>query len=678
MESTLSDRWQLPPVKLAPFYALGLIASYYGNAAVRIALIAVSAAAFALLAVKKRSEVLCAAGLFVGVCVMMGYSALYCEPLENYGGKSVTAQCRITEVVSQSGDNAVYLARTKLDGRTTLVRLNGPAVSQVGDIITAEISFRNSAESEYRTLNLSRGILLSGYITEITSTEEVQFDPYRLMEGIRGRFKHCVLKWIGGDEGSLAMAMMFGDSGAMPLWLTEAARVSGVSHYTAVSGTHLAVFAAVLMELFGGEKKRMQKAVLSLLILPVSVLFFGISASVIRSAIMVALSRCAPLFLRRSDTLNSLCAAFLLMTAVNPMAALDAGLQMSVLGVFGVAVVGRELGEALANALPEGMSRLSVLVKAVSVSAGAVICTAPVSIACFGGISLLSAPVSLLIMPLFAATMAFMLLLGITALSIFALPLGVLLRIMLRLIGFFGDMRNLWIPMDFVGAPFVAALCAAAVVWAVAERDKRGFMLRAFAALSAFAMLMCLWKRDTRREIDFVSDGASGAAVVCVKNEAAVLICANGNRLAPKLAACLRENGITRIRLIAADGLDYSGALALGELAEIVPTERIYADESVRKVLESVCTAEISEFSSDSITVDDITLAAAKVSSDKAAEIVLYSGYTRSEPRSAAGLAVFCSSRQEIIPENGVNIYDEDYELRLETADTIIVNERVD
>ncbi|MFR0870256.1 MAG: ComEC/Rec2 family competence protein [Oscillospiraceae bacterium] len=70
---------------------------------------------------------------------------------------------------------------------------------------------------------------------------------------------------------------------------------------------------------------------------------FGFSASVVRSGIMLMITQSAPLFCRRTDVLNSLCAALLLMTVLTPFAAADPALLMSALGVFGAAVAGPAL-----------------------------------------------------------------------------------------------------------------------------------------------------------------------------------------------------------------------------------------------------------------------------------------------------------------------------------------------
>ena len=662
-------------MRLAPFYGAGLLIAYHADTAAGIVLLAASAAVFGLLLLLKKREALCAFGMAAGAAAMLLVQALYFTPLESFCGSTVETEFTISEVLSSGGDNAVYLAETTLDGRSTQVRLSAEDCLRTGDTVTAQVTFRERAENEYYLENLSRGIMLSGSAQNLGEVRRVLNSPARVLQGLRDSLMSRVRLYIGGDESALAMAMLFGDSSEMSLKLREASCVSGVSHFTAVSGAHFAVVCAVLIQLLSGNKRKFVSATLSVLIIPLALLFFGASASVLRSAIMVFLCSSAPLFHRQTVTLNSLCAAFLVITAVNPPAVLDAGFQMSVLGVLGVSA-GDAVGRRLCELLPQRAIKLSVPVRAASVSAGAVVLTSPVSISCFGGISLLGAPVSPLIIPLFTAAMALVLVMGITGLPIIAAPLALVLRVMLRIILFFGEYRWLWLPMSFRGAALGAGVCAALFLAAAAMRgDNRRVLLKCFTGMSCFMLTMCLGTRYSKSCVDFVSDGTSGAAVVCVRSEAVVLISGNGNRLMPRLAECLRKNGAQRI-VLAADGLDYCGALAAAELAEIIPTEKIYTNEAAREVLSERCGDVLADFSADSISVGEFVIAADKAGGDVAADVVLYSGYLRKAPDNNAVMAVYCSSKQNDLPENGTNIYDEKPLILLSGVEQITINER--
>ena len=97
---------------------------------------------------------------------------------------------------------------------------------------------------------------------------------------------------------------------------------------TAVSGAHITIFIAVLCELFGKRRRRLT-SIVSFAAVLLMMAMFGFSASVVRAGIMLMITQSAPLFCRRTDVLNSLCAALLLMTVLTPFAAADPALLMS-------------------------------------------------------------------------------------------------------------------------------------------------------------------------------------------------------------------------------------------------------------------------------------------------------------------------------------------------------------
>ncbi|MGN1120358.1 MAG: ComEC/Rec2 family competence protein [Oscillospiraceae bacterium] len=663
--------WQLPAVRLAPFWGVGLVAAYFCG---RAAVFAAAAAALIIgvvLVVRRDKHTLCAAGFLAGLIVMSLCRALYCAPLSEYCSQTVTAELTITDIPRRYTEYTIYTARTNLGGRSALVRLYGDDSADIGDTITAEVTFRSTDEGEYRLTNLSKGILLSASANSISVTERSHTGIRRMMYRLRKLFIGYTERFVGGEESALAAAMFFGESGKLSASLSEAICVSGISHFTAVSGTHFAVISMMLIELFA-DKNRFRRALASLVVVPFAVMFFGTGSSVIRSALMVLICNCAPLFLRKSETINSLCAAFLIITAVQPLAALDVGLWMSVLGVFGV-VAGSRVGASAVRRLPRRIRFLSGWVNLFFVSLGATVCTAPISIACFGGISLIGPFVSALLMPLFSAGMVLVFIMGVTSSPVTALPSAIILRLMLWIIKAAGKLRFLWIPMDYLGAVLLAALGGGLFVWGAFVLRRRKTAHPLAAAVLAVMLSISTITSAGRCRIDFVSDGTSGAAVVCVGNSASVLISGTGERLAPKLAECLRRNGISRISFVAAGELNFCGALALGELTEIVPSGKIYAPLWLHEVLSQTCTAQIAPYNASSILVDDMEIISAKAGSDVEGDVVLYYGYTRLPPETSVQTAVYCSSKQNLLPENGVNVYDESFTLPLGKADTITI-----
>ncbi|MDE7192591.1 MAG: hypothetical protein K2O14_01355, partial [Oscillospiraceae bacterium] len=85
--------------------------------------------------------------------------------------------------------------------------------------------------------------------------------------------------------------------------------------------------------------------------------------------------------------------------------------------------------------------------------------------------------------------------------------------------------------------------------------------------------------------------------------------------------------------------------------------------------------SDIIRESAEYISVGGITLSTAKTGDKSRTEdIVMYSGYMRSVPENGAGLAVYLSSSQHELPENGINVSRENFEMELETVGEIRIH----
>lgn len=664
---------KLPLVRFAPFYAAGLLTAFYCGFELQIILIIAALTALVLLLHFKKILAVCAAGLLLGMITMTLQMMFYCEPIIEYNGKTVRAECRIKDVVS-SDDSALYDAQINIAGRNATVRLFGTDKAQVGDIIDATITFRET-DREYVAENLSKSIFLYGNIDEYHSVKSGTFSFSRTIYYVRENITGFLKQYIGGDEEALIMSMMFGDSSLMTTELMEDINVSGAAHFTAVSGTHFAIFSTVLLELIACKYKK-PKAILALIFIPIAVIFFGGSASVLRSAIMLAVCNIAPLMMRKAETLNSLCFAVLAMTIFTPRTVLDAGFQMSVLGVFGAGIIGNRYYSILQQSLPQRFNRLRFILKPLIISICSIVCTSPVSIRLFGGISAAGAVTSLIVMPLFMAAMLFTLLAGVTHMQVVLIPTALLMKALCAVVKLFGGMRSLWIPMDFKGAVVLSALCALLLsLAAIFPKKMFHYGTYGFSATVLAALVMCLFVRQTRCKIDFISDGTSGAAVIAVGSEATVFISGTGTGFSDELLDCLRRNGALKVNCVVAPNLIYSGAIELGKVSELITVEQIYAEYNNCGVLQSVCGGSmIFPKTIDHISVSGITISSAAAGDTTHDEdIVIYYSYKKSVPENSAEYALYASSSQKELPDNGVSLYRQEFTVNPKQVDKVII-----
>lgn len=612
--------------------------------------IAVSAAALIYFAAKKKKAVLCALGAVCGALLMTVYMRLYCEPILSYAGQTVEAQIFVRDITERSGQSEEIVAQIKLSGRTARVRLSCAEALPEDHRAEVVIEFDEISKSVSAD-DLSDGILLTGVITEIRSSEYAGADLYSLFRVIRGKFYGNLTENLFGDSEEIASAMLFGESGRLSPKYAEYLRVSGAAHYTAVSGAHFAVLAAALLAVIP-QRRRRTRFLVSLMFAPAGLLFYGISPSVLRASVMFFMYSLGMLLHRRSHPLNSLCFAVTVIPIFSPFTIADAGFAMSVLGVFGVGVVGPALSEKLCGHIPDKAKRvLSPVVTAFTCSFCAVICTSPISAALFKSVSLAGAVTSLLLVPFMTAAMMFMLLLGATRIRLFAIPIDWSMKAAAFIVRVIGKCRVLTLALDFKGAWLMTALLALAVTFcALCEPKMLVRSAVAAGALAAVIPAVSFILIANRHEIRFVGNTYSSAAVVLNKNTASVFIAGGGDGLSVSISRILREHGAVKITSLAVYDATYGGALAVKELSAMLPIGEVRSNELAKGLLPGLTV--VTDSSDGVFLTDGVTIAAATADDAPEADILLYGGQMNTVTESPAKTAVYFSAAEYDLPEN--------------------------
>lgn len=542
-----------------------MIAAYYGGSLVSAIVIGGSAVAFALSAKFKKPFMLSVLGLLCGTLIMLGFVKLKVEPVLAYSERTVQAELVVDEIISDSSDNQQITARLKLDGISTKAQLFCSEHLDEGQRAFAEITFFER-DAEWETYNIAKGTPLSGSaeilsVGEITPTGGI----VRAIRWVRKLFAGRVREFIAGE---LTLSLLFGMDEQLSTVVYEKLRICGAVHFTAVSGTHFSLLAALLLGIIPDNRRR-ERAVISLLFTPIAVIFFGASSSVIRASAMFLIYSAAVLFFRESETLNTLCAAVTAVCLVSPASAIDLGFQMSVLGVFGAGVVGAKSAERLCSILPVKYQKFGAAIRLLFVSAGAVICIAPLSAVFFKGISTASVLTSILMIPLITAAFVFALALGITGIGLLSVPLAAVMKLALLIVDYVGSFRGLWLPTDFIGAWLVLALLAISAVF-IAMGNPRWVItsVNCAAVLTLFLLSGALVFNSRRCETVTVESTHGSAEIAVSGNTAAINIAQSSGNFSKTLLQSLRENGALSLSEITVSDDEYSGAMTTADLLD--------------------------------------------------------------------------------------------------------------
>ncbi|MDH4414438.1 MAG: ComEC/Rec2 family competence protein [Rhizobium sp.] len=157
---------------------------------------------------------------------------------------------------------------------------------------------------------------------------------------IRDRISNRIRSVLPGDPGAFAASIITGERRSMSEEATEALRLSGLAHITAISGLNMALAAGIffvglrgLLSLFPSFAHRYPvkkiAAAGALLATTGYVLISGYQVSAVRAYLMTAIMLGAVLFDRPAVSLHNLALAAIAILAVQPSAVMGPSFQMS-------------------------------------------------------------------------------------------------------------------------------------------------------------------------------------------------------------------------------------------------------------------------------------------------------------------------------------------------------------
>lgn len=138
---------------------------------------------------------------------------------------------------------------------------------------------------------------------------------------------------------AVVAAMVLGDKHALSKELKNDYSISGASHILALSGLHLSIIYFVLTLITGIRKRRhwLPQAVI-LMAIWTYVMLVGMSASVVRSAVMLSIYSLCIVAGRDNASLNTLSLAAIVLTIANPLCVWDVGFQLSFMSVLAILI----------------------------------------------------------------------------------------------------------------------------------------------------------------------------------------------------------------------------------------------------------------------------------------------------------------------------------------------------
>jgi len=274
----------------------------------------------------------------------------------------------------------------------------GDVIRLRGDLRLAP-GLRNPGGFDYRAYLARRGICCTMYVGK---PDRVAVRGNRrgglgtALVAVRGHVHHQIDRYVPSAGGRAVLrALLLGDRSRVTDAQRDRFAKTGLMHLLAVSGLHVFLVGMVLYVLLRPLLMRFQlrwrtvegvRAVFTIAVLGVYMLLTGGRPSVVRAVIMATLFIGGIFFQRSAHPLNTLGVAALVLLAVRPPALFDVGFQLSMGAVASIVTLNPRFLETV-----PGRYRASEvaewLVSTVTVSAAAILGTAPVLLYHFGWVS---------------------------------------------------------------------------------------------------------------------------------------------------------------------------------------------------------------------------------------------------------------------------------------------------
>ncbi len=216
---------------------------------------------------------------------------------------------------------------------------------------------------------------------------------HRAANYVRDRFAQASRRVLPVDQAAMLPALVLGDMSAVPGSTAADFRTSGLTHLTAVSGANVTIVcgAVLLTAALIGPRAAVGLAAVSLVVFVVVV---QPSPSVLRAALMGAITLMAVLSHRRRQALPALSATVIILMVADPQLAVDVGFALSVSATAALVLIAPVWSRRLAD---RGWPR--PLADAVSVAIAAQLVTAPLVAGISGSVSLVAVAANLLVAP---------------------------------------------------------------------------------------------------------------------------------------------------------------------------------------------------------------------------------------------------------------------------------------
>lgn len=245
-------------------------------------------------------------------------------------------------------NNTNIILRIKKNKNCRLEKLEyGDLVRGVGDF-EKPVGMRNYGGFDYSQYLKTKNVYMickSNSADVRVIKEDSLFVVNMWINRLNNRLKENIVKLLPNDMANVAIAFLLGDSSVIESSQREVFSEASLLHVLAISGMHVTYVIVGCSFLLKKFDKRKSKYVFIIFLIFFSMLTGG-SPSVIRAVIMATIMLVSKLVYRKSDTINNISIACLMLLLVNPYNIFNLGFQLSFLGTLGIVLFNSKINYA--------------------------------------------------------------------------------------------------------------------------------------------------------------------------------------------------------------------------------------------------------------------------------------------------------------------------------------------
>ena len=214
-------------------------------------------------------------------------------------------------------------------------------------------------------------------------------------------------KTIGGEEGELLKGIFIGERGGIPFATRTAFTNSGIAHILAVSGSNVVVVFAFFTALIGLMRvPRNVNIILTSFVLLFYMILTGSQPPIVRATVMTLIILFGKILGEKSNALNSLGVAALLILAYDARQLFDVGFQLSFLAVLSIVYLYPIVNAQISKIQVDNSANKAAvfLLRVAAVSLVATLGTLPLTAFYFGKVSVVGLLTNGIILPIVGAS----------------------------------------------------------------------------------------------------------------------------------------------------------------------------------------------------------------------------------------------------------------------------------